>query len=308
MQKRGKTASGKQRWLCRFCKSSSLKTRGDTKQYFFKRDFITWLLGNSSLNELSSTKGVSRRTLIRHLGEFWKYIPQPVTKPPQNNYVLICDGVYIYKRLCCVLIAKTKTAVVTWLFVTYEYGETWLLLFRTLKQPTAVVCDGQKGLLLAIRTLWPTTKIQKCLAHVMRSEQIYLTKNPKTRPGKALLQLIKALPNVWTRRQKRRWLHAYFRLLHKYSSFLKERTYFRSTTGILHWWYTHRGVRSAYYLIKHNVCYLFTYIGHYDIPRTSNHVEGGINSRLKELLHRHRGLSVDKKKVLVSYFLLSKQH
>jgi len=38
--------------------------------------------------------------------------------------------------------------------------------------------------------------------------------------------------------------------------------------------------------------------------RTTNHIEGGINSRLKELVHRHRGLGDEQKQVFVAWTFL----
>ena len=308
MQKRGKTHLGKQRWFCKFCNQSVIRKRIDLCDLYLKKEFIRWLTGNVSLEEIAARRKESKRNLIRKFNKYWETSLQPKVKTLPNNYVLICDGIYIHKRECCVLIAKLKSSIIAWNFVNYESNITWGSFFKTLKQPKAIVCDGQKGMILAIKTLWPTTSIQRCLAHFMRSEQLYLTKKPKTQSGKELLELIKKLPKVWTRRQKRRWIHSYWKLFKIYSAFLKERSYFTNVNGTTHWWYTHRQLRAAYYFIKHCLSNMFTYIGHYDIPRTSNHVEGGTNARLKELIHRHRGLSVERKKILVSYFLTLKQH
>jgi hypothetical protein len=81
----------------------------------------------------------------------------------------------------------------------------------------------------------------------------------------------------------------------------------QSTTGRKRtWWYTHRNLRAARSLIRNALPHLFTFVRYPQIPRTTNHVEGGINSRLKELIHRHRGLSQDRKQVLVAQHLAQK--
>jgi hypothetical protein len=51
---------------------------------------------------------------------------------------------------------------------------------------------------------------------------------------------------------------------------------------------------------------LFAHIECPGVPSTTNLVEGGINSRIKELLHRHRGMSLEHKKAIVAYFLNSR--
>jgi hypothetical protein len=43
------------------------------------------------------------------------------------------------------------------------------------------------------------------------------------------------------------------------------------------------------------------------VPRTTNHVEGGINSRLKDLFRIHRGISVQKKIALAAWYLYYRQ-
>ena len=308
MQKWGKTSRGKQRWLCMSCQRSIIRKRTDTKEFFLRKEFIKWLTGNATLKEIALRRKISKRTIIRYFKPLWSHAHKPLMTVSSDRYVLICDGVYIYKRECCVLIARTKLSVISWKFTQYESTQSWKIFFQKLKKPYAVVCDGQKGMLLAIRTLWSTTRIQRCLAHLIRSEQTYLTKKPKTKAGKELVLLLKRLSLIWTRRQKRRWIRSYWNVFNRYASLLKERSYLKRPNGTTTWWYTHRHLRSAYYLIKHSLAEMFVYVGHYDIPRTTNHVEGGINSRLKELLHRHRGLRIQKKKVLISQFLITKCH
>ncbi|MBI5744097.1 MAG: hypothetical protein HY952_06080 [Elusimicrobia bacterium] len=51
---------------------------------------------------------------------------------------------------------------------------------------------------------------------------------------------------------------------------------------------------------------LFTKIECQGVPSTTNLVEGGNNSRIKELLHRHRGMNLEHKKAIVAYFLNSR--
>lgn len=55
--------------------------------------------------------------------------------------------------------------------------------------------------------------------------------------------------------------------------------------------------------IRNALPHLFTFIDYPHVPRTTNHVEGGVNSRLKELVHRHRGLPQDRKQMLVAEHL-----
>lgn len=128
---------------------------------------------------------------------------------------------------------------------------------------------------------------------------LWITQRPKTLAGQDLRILVRSLLSVRTRRQKRRWIRRWRGWHRKYQKFLNERSYYDPANGKRSWWYTHRKLRAVRSLIRNSLPDLFAFVGHPEIPRTSNYVEGGINSRLKELLHRHRGLSLKRKRVLV---------
>jgi len=203
-----------------------------------------------------------------------------------------------------VLSAVEGTAQISWLFAERESFASWQLFLEYLPEPDAVVIDGQKGLQAAIQCLWPLAKIQRCIVHIERLARIKLTRQPKTSAGKELLALVKLLFSVRTSKQRTRWLCVYRRWERHHADFLKERSYGEPQAGKKRtWWYTHRNIRAARSLIRNALPHLFTFIDYPHVPRTTNHVEGGVNSRLKELVHRHRGLSQDRKRVLVTEYL-----
>jgi len=49
-----------------------------------------------------------------------------------------------------------------------ENVKAWVSLFRSLKPPLSVVCDGQKGLSKALKGEWPDVRVQRCHAHITR--------------------------------------------------------------------------------------------------------------------------------------------
>jgi hypothetical protein len=193
---------------------------------------------------------------------------------------------------------------VSWFPTIRECLASWHLFLLTLDiEPVVVVCDGQRGLLKAIHTVWPKTHVQRCLVHIIRQASAWLTQNPKTTAGRQLLLLVKQLRDVRTRRQKRRWLRGYIKWNKKYEKFLKEKSF--SWQG--RWWYTHRRLRGTKSLIENAIPDLFRFVTDPTVPRTSNHVEGGINARLKELFRSHRGFSQTKKLALASWYLALRQ-
>jgi AraC-like DNA-binding protein len=304
MQRRGFTAKGTQRWYCKFCEKSGLRKRPDTLERHRRRLFRIWLTGNRSLAEISRDHHVSRRTLTRWFKPLVGHRPAPPKFESAPLAVYCLDGVYLSGRENAALICRTLTSRISWMFVVRESFASWVSFLETLQAPDAVVIDGQKGLLAAVSALWPQAKVQRCLVHIERLARIRLTRNPKTQTGRELFMLVRGLFDVRTKRDRMRWLRAYRRWEHRHTLFLKERSHGEPQEGRKRrWWYTHRNIRAARSLLRNALPHLFTFIDHPEIPRNTNQVEGGINSRLKELIHRHRGLSLARKQDLVAEYL-----
>lgn len=260
------------------------------------------------MSEVAHNYRVSRRTLIRWFTPLWESTQLPPELNQDSRAIYILDGVYLSGRENAALICRTMAAQMSWMFTVRESFASWLAFLKNLPAPDAVVVDGQKGLLAAILWLWPHTKIQRCIVHIERLARIKLTRQPKTRAGKELLALVQRLLGVRSKRQRRRWLYVYRRWERRHADFLKERSYGEPKAGEKRtWWYTHRNIRAARSLIRNALPHLFTFIDYPLVPRTTNHVEGGVNSRLKELVHRHRGLPQDRKQALVAEYLAKKR-
>lgn len=303
----GRTVAGNQRWRCPFCQGTSIRRNTSTTHRHREKLFVAWLCGTESLAACAQRHGTSRRTLQRWFEPFWDRCPVPEVPLSLEDQTLIMDAVSIEPRRMMALIGRTPRHVVWWMFAEWESYDSWSLFCSRVPTPRSVVCDGQRGLFAAIKSRWPIVLFQRCLIHVLRQALTKLTLHPKTLAGQSLRKLVKQLPTIRTRRQKRRWIHLWKHWYSKYHSFLTERSYGDMQNKRRGWWYTHRKLRAVRSLIQNSLPYLFTFVGHPEIPRTSNHVEGGINSRIKELLHRHRGLNLAQKQALVSWFLASKQ-
>lgn len=306
MQRWGKTVASTVRFYCPSCQKSSVRKRSDVIEAARYHLFVAWLTGTKSLTEIAKSRHISRQSLAAWLRPFRKTCPVPLV-PGEPVDVLVIDGLYLESRSHCVLIGKTPRAVVFWMFAERETYGSWRLFCQRIPAPRVVVCDGQRGMRSAIRDVWPQTRIQRCIIHVFQLATARLTQRPKSDAGQTLRVLIHEMLLVRTRRQKRRWIRGYRGWRKRYDSFLKERTIGQQPGKKRTWWYTHKRIRSVRSLLDNALPDLFTYIGHPEIPRTTNHVEGGINSRLAELLHRHRGISLEKKEVLVATFLSRKQ-
>jgi hypothetical protein len=305
MQKRGKTAAGTQRWLCLPCtRSHSLGHETQARGRLLDR-FVDWLMGKQSQVELA---GVSDRTWRAQTAWCWEIAP-PQVRSGEVYSVVVIDGIRIGSLVC--LIARTPEYVIAWHWAPYESSNTWSELFDQLPAPGFVVCDGQKGILLGLKRSWASTQIQRCHFHVWQNVRVKLTLNPQTEAGQELLRLTKGLWQVYTAQHMQAWQHRFQLWETSYHDFVKQRTYHQTPkTGKRSWWYTHGRLRSAYYQLKklQQDNQLFTYVHNpaANIPRNTNHMEGGINSQLRTKLKLHRGMSEEHQRRLVEWYLYSR--
>lgn len=247
--------------------------------------------------------------------DFWVEEIQPKNLSISNQ-ILIIDG-FVLEEGTVLLLAKTKTKVVSWIFVKRETYHNWKVFFSELKgHPDVIVCDGQKGMLKAIKEAFPRVIIQRCQFHILQRSKTLLTRNPETLAAIELKKIIEKIPRIQTKKQLKLWLKDYLNWRSQYKEYLKEKTYYEFDTKFIYknftkgkrkWFYTHKRLRGAVYQIKKALPNLFCYLNNKNIPNTTNHVEGGINSHLKLLLRLHRGLPINKRKYLVSNFLYQKQ-
>lgn len=307
MERRGKTAQGKQRWKCLTCHISSVRSRSDSRLQKRLSLFRKWLTTKWSLADFATQENVSVRTLERWFAPLWKTMPEPepVTSVPR---ILVVDGTVLRRGVLTLLIASDGDTGVPlfWLPVVRENTEEWIYFLAKLQPhgtPYVVVCDAQKGLLKAVATVYPGVLVQRCLVHVTRQAKLWLTQRPKTTAGQELLALVRQLSLVRTLRHKRKWLRQFCHWKRRHHDFLKERT--EATSGRS--WYTHRVLRAVRSLLTNATPDLFRFVRDSSIPRTSNHVEGGLNARLKELRRCHRGMPLRRCLVLCCRYLLSRQ-
>jgi len=268
--------------------------------------FVVWLLGKKSQSELD----IPDRTWRAQINWCWEVIPR-VEFTSDIYPIIILDGIRIGGFVC--LIARTPEFVIAWQWVGWESSTTWSILLEKVLAPTVVVCDGQKGILLAIARYWPDVRIQRCLFHIWQNIRAKLTLHPQTGAGQELLQLTRDLWSVQTPQQAKQWQEQLQIWNKSYESLVRERSYYiNPQSNRKRWWYTHRNLRSAYRQLE-KLCrnnQLFTYLDTTlvaePIPRTTNHVEGGINSQLRTILKHHRGLSQQHQQRLVDWYLYSR--
>jgi hypothetical protein len=302
LQKRGKTATGRQRWFCKFCTESAVKKRLDLSHSFVLEKFVSWLLGKLSQDELDG----SSRTFRDQTAWCWDVTPKP-TLTGEIHHAVIVDGIRVGRMSC--LIARTTKYVITWVWVPYESSEYWIHLFRLLPMPKYIVCDGQKGLLKALAICWPDVIIQRCRFHAWLNIKSKLTLQPEYKASQELLQLTRDLLHITTRLQARRWKRQLKYWYRKHKKFIDERTIkYNPKQGERRWRYTHERLRSAYRQL-HKITDDLLRSSYRISPRLShntNHIEGGINSQIRTKLKLHRGMPQTHRMRMVDWYLFSR--
>lgn len=289
--KYGKNKSGSQRWFCKNCSSIyTPKIDNSSKQL---QIFLKWLFGKQAQKEMPG----DGRSFRRKTSGFWDIWTLPPKIETQRDVVYV-DGIYLGRKVC-ILICCDEKHVLGWYLCRYENARAWKTLMSRIAEPVMVVSDGGTGFTKALKKAWPKAKHQRCLFHVFCQIKRYTTSKPKTAAGIELYVLAKDLLHLETKEEKDRWVTRFIEWMQKYNRFLSQLTYDEYGNSR----YTHerliKAQNSIMRLLKEGT--MFTYFDEQlrnDLdrtPRTNNQIEGGINSRLREMLRVHRGLSVERR-------------
>lgn len=289
--KYGKNKSGSQRWFCKNCSSIyTPKIDNSSKQL---QIFLRWLFGKQSQNEMPG----EGRTFRRNTSQFWEIWALPPKIEEQKDAVYV-DGIYLGRK-ACILICCDDEHVLGWYLCRYENARAWKALMSRIAEPVMVVSDGGTGFTKALKKIWPQAKHQRCLFHVFCQIRRYTTSKPRTVAGIELYALAKDLLHLNTKEAKELWITRFIEWMQRYNGFLSQLTYDENGNSR----YTHerliKAQQSIMKLLKERT--IFTYFNKElveaidEIPTTNNQIEGGINSRLREMLRLHRGLSIERR-------------
>jgi hypothetical protein len=214
-----------------------------------------------------------------------------------DEVVIVMDTTY-FRRFFGVMVWRCshRKKNLLWKFLPYETIAAYKAGIEMLEEQgwkvLAIVCDGRRGLLQGF-----SVPVQMCHFHQAAIVTRYVTRRPKLPAGQDLQSLMRHLPKV-DEMQFTLWLELWH---DKWGDFLKERTVDEITGK---WHYTHGRLRSAYYSVKRNLPYLFTYLKHpeFNIPNTTNSLEG-IFTHIKKKVGLHGGLRIHQKQPMVEEFL-----
>lgn len=175
---------------------------------------------------------------------------------------------------------------------------------QTLKQYSTdvLVTDGLRGAEDACRETWPDARIQRCLVHVQRNTRTDLTSRPRLEAGRELKKLSDRLTKIHDAEAAAKWGEALNAWHLRWRDFIAERTFARDDpanpkASKQEWWWTHQELRRCYRRLEKlfRGGKLFAFLDPEltaggPVARTTNRLEGGVNSPLKRMLLDHHGL------------------
>lgn len=279
--------NGVQRWRCKDC-----------RRYFLGREKpsetdILGLYRNGKLGtkDIARLLGISRSTVCRALRNFRN---ETRARLPPKPVVAMMDATYRGWNFGVVAIKDHFSGTVLWhKFIDRkervgDYVEGVQALEQQGFRIIGVVSDGLKGL----RDRLSAYPFQYCQFHQMLTVRHKLTAHPKLSASRELLDLAGLLCHT----DKESFMGLLNEWHAKWEGFLNERT--ADERGRT--FYTHKNLRSAYNSLKRNTPWLWTFYDRPELglPNTNNEMEA-LFSSVKDKLRLHRGLSVERRKVLI---------
>ena len=263
------------------------------------------MLDKGSVDELASNLGISRRKLNYWFAPF-RDMEFAVEKGNCKDKYLVIDG-FVHSGETTLVAAVGPHEVISWSFVQRENATAWREFLSTLDKPLVVVGDGQKGMIKAIKQIWPDVVFQRCRFHVYNYNKRKLKANPRSIAAKSLKTLTVMATKIDNFDDLHTWLKLYNAWQRECGDFVQEKTYYINSRGRKCWHYTHKDLHAAYSHLKNALPNLFQFLWFAGLPATSNILEGGINSPMREHLYTHRGASLQTQRQIISVFLRSRR-
>lgn len=215
-----------------------------------------------------------------------------------KDVVVLMDTTYFGRKFGVMLFKDSLSKKNLYkIFVKFETNKLYFTGIEYLKSKgfriRAIVCDGRRGLLQLFEGI-PT---QMCQFHQVAIVRRYITKKPKMVASIELKEIV----GLMTQTDKESFKEMLNQWYLKWRKFLNERTTNLETGKS---YYTHKRLRSAFRSLNNNLPWLFTFCDYpnLNIPNTTNAIDGQF-SDLKNKLRNHNGLSIQRKKRFIDYYL-----
>ena len=196
--------------------------------------------------------------------------------------------------------ANKRQKIISTIYAKKEGFKSVYPWFNRLKEqglyPRYITMDGEQSVMRAIRMVWPTTKIQRCLYHIQREGMRWLRTYPKTQAGRELRSILRKVCSIQSIKERDEFINAYQVWLTKYRNFVRS----LPITNV-----AFKDLKRTMVLIKNALADMFYYLKDPNVPPTTNTLES-FYSRLKADYRRHRGLTQKHKINYLKWYCYSK--
>lgn len=179
----------------------------------------------------------------------------------------------------------TTNAILTSDYILRENYQSSYRLFQALAsngvQPATITIDGLPCVLRALKAVWPSITVQRCIVHVQRQGLSWLRRYPSTAAGRELRDILLTLTAVATASDKRRFICQFRSWESRYGPYIR-------TLDPHHTVYS--DLQRSRSLVARALPDLFHYLDDPNIPASTNRIEGYF-SRVKNIFNRHNGMT-----------------
>lgn len=264
-----------------------------------------WLSGMST-GHIATKLGLGKATVDREISHLLDSPPDIKIKPNQNAHLLI-DGTYFKRTNCLVLYFDNDLKYFQLLrYTTRENKDEIIKDLRALKRSgvdiTSATADGKNAVKSALIKVFPKAKFQRCLVHIQRYSETYITQKPKTLAGRELKEVVSTINQIDSYLARMTFTARLNDWKRRYNDFLKEKTTKEDGSG---WWYTHRNLRRVIYHIDHAIPDMFAFLDDQNIPKDTNALEGRF-TELKHKFRTHKGLRKTKRENYFKWYIYYK--
>jgi hypothetical protein len=273
--------------------------RYEKKEHWVTQAYDDYTKRRQTYNDLRHTYGKDPKTLRKYFDAHGAATGEIIVEKQPIN--LLMDATF-FKRTDGLLVCRANGRNLYWKEIRSEkvehYGACLAVLESAGFRFQSFIIDGRKGVRTLLQERYPEIPVQLCQFHQLQTITQKLTKRPKLQAGKEL----RCIALTLTRTTQEEFIAALDRWHVRWGAFLKERTY--STERKRHWRYTHERLRSAYFSLRRNLPWLFTYLDHpaLHIPNTTNSCDGSF-THWKNKVRLHRGIGKKRKKKMIDYLL-----
>lgn len=267
--------------------------------------FRKYILYGYTYAMIAEESGYSTRQLSRTFHYYLLQQPKRTGHIPnlhKQSYLLV-DGLWLKKWYVMMVYRKSKDLTILHISIAGREAapriEDDLRHLLTLGYTfSGIVSDGGRGVVTAIKTVFPHTLHQICMAHMHRDAVNALGQHPKDYRTQRLKNLADWVWRIESKAALSYWHKLVIQWKHQHYSFFSE--YRQDTTG--HWWYIHKGVRKTVRILLKLPTTSFAFLEDPLLPKTTNEIEATFGHMGKRWL-THRGLKTERWEHFMKWFV-----